>query len=344
MGLWLVAACFWLQTTWNISPFEDMWGEATVTVLNDWQATRDSARKSALESVMMQIWEKRVASWLFETVDATVASKIQKKLLSKGEQFVVGLSNIQENRTSGNQYVFRALFRMDIAAVLRDVKQQLIERPARILHVYLASSEMWAAPEWTRLTQPGLNVVIRKETLPEHCSVDFCLAIRSVPYEDGFEATAELRTTVQKVVPAKQKRAKSKTVFQSTTETFSWVAPRQALLYQTLPPELFARLHLAPIVPVRLRFSQSLELYAWTQILFLIGRQEPEVLSVQTIRVLSRRATAVLHVRLWGGPYDVLLKGLYLGPNVEVAVVKQTDFFEFEVRTRTLEPAPERLP
>lgn len=344
MGLWLVAACFWLQTTWNISPFEDIWGEATVMVLNDWQATRDSARRSALESVMMQIWEKRVASWLLETVDAKVAGKLQKKFLSKGEQFLVGLSNIQENRTSGNQYVFRALFRMDTTAVLRDVKRQLMERPTRMLHVYLASSERWAAPEWTRLTQPGLLVVIRNETLPEHCPVDFCLAIRSVPYEDGFEVTAELRTTVRKVVPATQHRAKPKTVFQSTTETFSWVATRQSLVYPTLPPELVTRLHLAPIVPVRLQFSQSLPLYTWTQILFLIGRQEPEVVSVQTISVLSRRATAVLHVRSWGGPYDVLFKGLYLGPNVEVAVVKQTDFFEVEVHTPTLEPTLERLP
>ena len=60
--------------------------------------------------------------------------------------------------------------------------------------------------------------------------------------------------------------------------------------------------------------------------------------------MLSGRATAVLHVRPAGGPYDVLFKGLYLGPNVDATVIKRADFFELEVRPRAADPETGRVP
>lgn len=343
MGLWLLAGCLWIQT-WNVSMTEDVWGEASIAPVAEWQTVREQARKSAMETVMSQLWDKRVAPFLLEGVKDDVVQRIRKDMLARGEAFLVGLSGIQENRMSGSRYVFRAMFRMDTAAMLREVKRQLMERPTRVLHVHPAPSDAWAAPLWARFAQPGLKVEIRTEPLPEHCPVDFCLAIRSARYEEGFDATADLRTTVQEIRPASGRGARPKSVLRSTTETFSWVAPHQSLLYQNLPPELSSRLNLAPVIPVRLQVSGSLSLAAWTQILFLIQRQEPETVRVQTIAVLSGRASGVLHVRPSGGPHDVLFKGLYLGPDLDVAVVKRAEFFELEVRVRPADSDSGRTP
>ncbi len=335
MGVWLVAGFLWLQT-WNVSATEDAWGEATLSGVSDWQGVRESARKAALESVMSQLWDRRIAPKLLDGVDENTVRRIRKDLLARGDAFLVGLSSIQENRFS-NSYTFRALFRMDVAGMLREAKRQLTQRPARVLHVHLGQAESWAAPVWERHAQPGLAVVVRREPLPEHCPVDFCLGVRSARYEEGFEATAELRTTVQETPPAKR-GARPEPVSRTATESFSWVASRQSLLYQFLPPELSARLNLAPVVPVRLQATGGLNLATWTQILFLISRQEPEVVQVQTIAVLSGHVAGVLHVRPAGGSLDVLFKGLFLGPDVEVAVVKRPGFFELELRARPATP------
>jgi hypothetical protein len=332
---WVFMQCFLLQPQ-EISSHEELWGESTVAQVKDWQAAREAARTAGLEAVLKELWSKRAAPTLFMGIPAAEVERIQKIVMSKKSSFLIGLSGIQENRSATGAYTFRALYQIDVVGFLREIKRLLLFNKLRTVHVHLESTEpAWVTSDWTsQLSQPGLSCVVKTEKLPQHCPVDFCILAQSRRTAEGWEALIRLRTTTRVEAPKPRRGPRPKPTEKSTDESFSTVATVQEGLYLQLPPALLARMGVTPTVAVQIQTPGTLDFAAWMQVLFLIQRQEPEVVALRTIGLLSGRNTAVFHVRQAPGGRDVWFKGLYLGKNVTATWKKRADgVIELQVET-----------
>lgn len=340
MWCWILMQALLLQTP-GISAHEELWGESTVAQVKDWQNARDAARDAGLEAALRSLWDTRVAPALFMGVPADTRARIQKEILSRRRSFLIGLSGIQENRLSGGGYTFRALYQLDVAGVLRETKLALlVDRPLD-LHLRVACPEpgRTAAALQLQLQRPGLVVTLKQDKSPAKCPVDFCLQVTCNRIDEGHEATFELaRKTPSNAKPARnaptpQAKLPVETVRAATVEE----------LVLQLPAGLLAALGIPPTIAVQLQAPAGLDFVAWMQTLFLIQRQEPEVVGLRTIGMLSGRNTAVLHVRQAPGGRDVWFKGLFLGQGVTVAWKKRVDGV-FELQIQTPQPPAEGRP
>jgi len=336
MAWWVLFNLLFLQTP-VISGTEELWGESTIPQVKDWQSVRENARTAGLETVLRELWTKRAAPALFVGTPPAEVERIQKLVLSKKTTFLIGLSNIQENRSSSGAYTFRALYQIDVAGFMREIKRLLLSVKPHTVNVYLDASEPpWIASDWTsQISQPGLACVVKTEKMPgTGCPADFCIQAKSQRTEEGWEASIFLRRIQTIQGPAPRRGPKPKPVTTLTEKTFSTVAPVLQSLYQQLPAELLSMLGVTPTLAVQIQSPGTLDFSAWLQVLFLIQRQEPEVVALRTIGLLSGRNTAVLHVRQAPGGADVWFKGLYFGKNVKVTWNKRVDGV-FELRLET---------
>ncbi|PKN48160.1 MAG: hypothetical protein CVU59_00020 [Deltaproteobacteria bacterium HGW-Deltaproteobacteria-17] len=342
---WVLLRCFLLLQPQELSSHEELWGESTVAQVKDWQAAREAARVAGLEAVLRELWSQRAAPSLFMGIPADEVDRIQKIVMSKKSSFLIGLSGIQENRSATGAYTFRALYQIDVAGFLREIKRLLLFSKLRTVHVYLESTEpAWAAADWSsQLSQPGLSCVVKTEKLPEHCPVDFCIQAQSRRSAEGWEALIRLRTTTRIEAPKPRRGPRPKPTEKSADESFSTVATVQQGLYLQLPPALLSRLGVTPTVAVQIQSPGTLDFAAWMQVLFLIQRQEPEIVALRTIGLLSGRNTAVFHVRQAPGGRDMWFKGLYLGKNVTATWKKRADGV-IELQVETPKTLPESRP
>jgi hypothetical protein len=182
-----------------------------------------------MESVLAQLWDKRVSPHLLDGVAAALAGRI-RMIACPGRSVSSGAFRIQEKRcpTTG-MYSVRCSAWIRRRAEGSENGSDAASR-AR-LHVHLGPDDAWAAPN-DPAHAARLRVVIREEKLPS-IARGFLPAIRSARYEDGFEATASFAQPWC-AAPEAEKR-QPKTVLRSATETFAWVAPQKSLCIRFCP-------------------------------------------------------------------------------------------------------------
>ena len=331
MWWWIWMQALLLQTP-GISAHEELWGESTVASVKDWQVARDTARDAGLEAALRSLWDSRVAPALFMGVPADARARVQKEILARRRSFLIGLSGIQENRLPGGGYTFRALYQLDVAGVLREAKLALLVDRPRVVHLRVSCPEpgRTAAALQLQLQRPGLTVAHKEDQAPAKCPADFCLQVTCSRIDDGWEATLSLsHGSTQPPKPARND-PKAAALVQNETVRASTIEE----LFLQLPAGLLSTLGVPPTIAVQLQAPSGLDFVAWMQALFLIQRQEPEVVGLRTIGMLSGRNTAVLHVRQAPGGRDVWFKGLFLGQGVTVTWKKRVDgVFELQIQT-----------
>ena len=322
----LLTTCFWLQTN-PVTGTEEYWGEGTVSEVRDWHKARQTAQAQGLEMALTECWNTRAVPSLFLGISPAETGRIRKIVFQKKDSFLIGLSSIQENRLGNGQYTFRALYQLDASGFLREIKRLLLFNKLQTLHVHTNTSDpSWVQTDLTQaLSRPGLHAVFKTDKLPEHCPVDFCLEVTNTQGQEGFEAGYLLRTTRSEQPPKPRKGPKPKPILRTTTETFTWVATARRMLFLQLPNDLAARLGISQAITVQVQASGSLDFSTWMQVLFLLTRQDPEILSLRTVGFLSGRNTAIFQVRPSGNGRDVLFKSSFLGKNVKVAWKKRPD-------------------
>jgi hypothetical protein len=301
----------------DLSAHEEVWGESTQVGVKNWQVAREKAQDAGLENALRSLWDARLAPNLFMGVPAGTKAKIQKELLSRRRSFLIGLSSIQENRLSGGGYTFRALYKLDVAGVLREAKLRLLVDRNRTLHLRVDCPEptRTGAALQTQLQRPGLVLQQKTDKEPTKCPVDFCLRVACSRLEEGWEARLSLTATPKPF---------SGSVRAATVEE----------LFLQLPEDLLAALGVSPTVAVRLQSPATLDFVSWMQVLLLIQRQEPEIVGLRTIGLLFDRNSAVFQVRQTPGGRDVWFKGLYLGRGVTATWKKRVDgVFELQINT-----------
>ncbi len=330
MWWWILMQSLLLQTS-GISGHEELWGESTVAHVKDWQAAREVARDAGLEAALRSLWDTRVAPALLMGVPADTRSRIQKEILARRKSFLIGLSGIQENRLSGGGFTFRALYQLDVAGVLREAKLALLVDRTRVLHLRVACPEpgRTAAALQVQLQRPGLTMIFQEDKAPAKCPFDFCLQVTCGRVDDGWEAAFQL--SLGSTRNPKTARDDRSSTPKSPDETVRAATVEE--LFLQLPAGLLAALGVGPTIAVQLQAPAGLDFVTWMQVLFLIQRQEPEVVGLRTIGMLSGKNTAVLHVRQAPGGGDVWWKGLFLGPGVTVAWKKRVDgVFELQIQ------------
>jgi len=338
MWWWILTQALLLQVA-DLSALEEIWGESTQAVVKDWQDAREKAQDAGLEAAVRSLWDSRVGPALFMGVPADTRARIQKEILARRKSFLIGLSGIQENRLSSGGYTFRALYKLDVAGILRDAKLLLLVDRSQTLHLRVDCPEpaRTAAALQVQLQRPGLAILQKTDKTPGKCPVDFCLSVRCSRLEEGWEAQLVLQSTVsgKGVTPAGAGRpARDDRKPAPNTLSHSVQAATQEELFLDLPEALLAALGVSPTIAVRLQSPATLDFVSWMQVLLLIQRQEPEVVGLRTIGLLSGRNTAVLHVRQAPGGRDVWFKGLYLGRGVTVSWKKRVDgVFELQIQT-----------
>lgn len=338
---WWVLTQLLLQMT-DLSAHEEFWGESTQAAVKDWQAAREKAQDAGLEAALRSLWDSRVAPALFMGVGADTRARIQKQVLANRKSFLIGLSGIQENRLSSGGFTFRALYKLDVAGVLREAKLALLVDRNQTLHLRVDCPDpaRTAATLQMQLQRPGLSLLQKTDKTPVKCPVDFCLSVKCSRLEEGWDAQLVLQSLVSgKVPPAGAGRpARDERKPVQNPMSYSVQAATLEELFLDLPQTLLAALGVSPTIAVRLQSPATLDFVSWMQVLFLIQRQEPEVVGLRTIGLLSGRNTAVLHVRQAPGGRDVWFKGLHLGRGVTVSWKKRVDgVFELQIQTP---PAP----
>lgn len=338
MWWWVLTHALLLQVA-DLSAHEEVWGEATQASVTNWQDAREKARDAGLEAALRSLWDARVAPALFMGQPADLRARIQKELLARRNSFLVGLSGIQENRLSGGGYTFRALYKLDVAGVLRETKLLLLVHRRQTLHLRVDCPEpaRTAGALQVQLQRPGLEILQKTDKAPAKCPADFCLQATCRRLDEGWEAELLLQGSrpAAAVTPSGTGRpARDDRKPTTQTLTRSVQAATQEELFLQLPAELLAALGVSPTVAVQLHTPATLDFVSWMQVLLLIQRQEPEVVGLRTIGLLSDRNTAVLHVRQAPGGQDVWFKGLYLGRGVTVTWKKRVDgVFEMQIQT-----------
>ncbi len=324
--LWWIAFLLTTQTI-EIPSHEEVWGESTQSGITDWPAARENGRRMGLESVLREIWQKRATPHLFQGIPAAEVARIQKLLFRRPETYLIGLSQIQENRHANGDYTFRALYKIDTTALLWEIKRLLLFNRLQTVNLYAGPTE----PPWissdllSRLHRPGLNAVLRKERFPEHCPVDFCLYYESKSFAEGWEARYLLRTTVQ-TKPAKPAKGKpAKPVSETRTREWTTTAPLRENILHVFPEDLVTVFQLPQARSVRIQAPANLDFSTWMQLVMQIQRQEPEIVHLKTIGLLSGQNAAVFTVRPGVLKRDVFMKGLYFGNDVKVTWKTRVD-------------------
>jgi len=347
MWFWVLMQML-IQQTAPIAAHEDFWGESTLASVKNWQTARESARDAGLEAALRTLWDTRVAPHLFVGVAAGDVARIQKAMFTRRKNFLIGLSSIQENRLDGGRYTFRALYQLDVAGFLRETKLMLLVETPKTLFLYVNNSDpaRTAVILQQALQRPGLTVVFKQEKPATKCPANFCLHASSRKIDEGFEGQLLLERVflsggITRATPRSPARDDRKPTIAASTYTVR--AYTQEELFLSLPADLLKELGVSPTVAVQILAPGTLDFVSWLQVLFLIQRQEPEVVALRTIGFLSGRNTAVLHVRQAPGGGDVWFKGLYFGKNVKSTWKKRVDGV-FELQLETLPVPLEKRP
>jgi hypothetical protein len=344
MWWWVLTQALLLQVA-DLSAHEEVWGESTQASVTNWQDAREKAQDAGLEAALRSLWDARVAPVLFMGVPNDTRARVQKELLARRKSFLIGLSGIQENRLSGGGYTFRALYKLDVAGVLRETKLLFLVDRKQTLHLRVDCPEpaRTAAALQVQLQRPGLAVLQKTDKAPAKCPADFCLQATCRRLDEGWEAQLSLQGVMPATGAGTGRTARNDRKPTVQTLTSSVQAATQEELFLQLPGDLLAALGVAPTIAVQLQTPATLDFVSWMQVLLLIQRQEPEVVGLRTIGLLSDRNTAVFHVRQAPGGRDVWFKGLYLGRGVTVTWKKRVDgVFEMQIQT-TQAPADGRL-
>jgi hypothetical protein len=278
-------------------------GRAIVSNFQDLQKAKKEVRDLGLKNAVTKIWDSVYLKILTKTKGNQLKS-IKRKILRRSKKYLIGISQVKEKVYGNNQLSWSALYKIDVGRLIGDIKKRAFKLGKRkLIYIYKGTLLTKNQKSDLRALFPvgSWKVKFKKKKFPKRCRKEFCMKI------DISKNDLEWKLQYF-ILKRKMKGAPSPFVVKSKDPN---------MLFVSIPPQMTKFIGMKPLDVFKVVVVSKFSGVMIMRLLYLLQKEEPGFDSLKSFSIMNDGIEVSFNVTK-NVDKALLLKGLYLGRDVEV--------------------------